>query len=278
MKILILGSSGLIGNTIYSFLSSFREYTIYGSQRNNQTNNNIIKFDAQNIGELESFLCDTKIDFIINCIGITKHRKAIKNVPETILVNSILPWKLLEFSKIFKFKLIQVSTDCVFSGTDGDYSEKSLPNAFDIYGKSKALGEICNDKNCITIRTSTIGHEIENKYGLLEWFLSQKKCYGYSKAFFSGLPTIILAQIIKKYLISNKKLYGLYHIGSKKISKYNLLNKINKIYNAKIDLIFDDTIVINRSLNSDKFKLATGYKPFDWDYMINFMKEHNSSK
>jgi len=218
---------------------------------------NKIKFNALDLSNLGKVFGKMSYDLVINCIGLTKHRKEFINTSNVILLNTLLPWKLKDMSLQYKFRLIHISTDCVFSGKSGCYNEDDLNDAKDVYGKSKSLGEIAEEKNCITIRTSTIGHEIIHKNGLLEWFLSQNTCNGYTKAVFSGIPTIILAQIINKYIIPNINLHGLFNVGGKPICKYDLLSLIHKVYRKKINLIEDDSFVINRSLNSKKFEAHT---------------------
>lgn len=275
MKILVLGSNGMIGNTIFSYLSKVNGFEVYGSEKRKSIQKNILVLNTLNQNDLKYFFHRNFFDVVINCIGITKHRSEIEYPDYVISLNSLLPWKLNNFSKKYNFRLIQISTDCVFSGKKGNYNENDISDASDIYGKSKSLGEIINEKKCVTIRTSTIGHEVIYKNGLLEWFLSQKECKGYANAIFSGFPTIVLAQIIHKYIIPNQNLFGLYHIGSNSISKYDLLKKINFLYKKKINLIFDDTVVINRSLNSEKFKLVTGYNPPEWNELLEIMRKNN---
>lgn len=273
MKILILGSSGMIGHTIFNHLSSLGVYDVFGSKKQKNLKKNVIKLDALNLSNLCKIFEDMSFDLVINCIGLTKHRKEYENTANVILLNSFLPWELKNLSVRYNFRLIQISTDCVFSGQSGFYSEDDFKDANDIYGKSKALGEISDYKNCFTIRTSTIGHELINKNGLLEWFLSQEKCLGYTKAIFSGLPVIVLADIIDKYIIPNVNLFGCYNVVGKPISKYDLLNIVNKQYEKKINLIKDASFVIDRTLNGEKFFKDTGYLPLEWEKLIQIMYE-----
>ena len=166
------------------------------------------------------------------------------------------------------FKLIHISTDCVFSGLRKNYSEKHKPDPKDLYGKSKLNGEFSSTKNLV-IRTSIIGHELNNKRGLLEWFLKQKKeVYGYENAYFSGLTTYELSKIIYNKILFNKKIFGLYHISGNKISKYRLLQKIKKIYKLNLKLNKENNFIIDRSLDCSKFIKKTGYKKVDWNKMI----------
>jgi dTDP-4-dehydrorhamnose reductase len=166
--------------------------------------------------------------------------------------------------------LIFISTDCVFSGKKGFYSELDNPDPIDVYGQTKLLGEP-SGKNVLTIRTSIIGHELNNSQGLLEWFLSQNKvCKGYTSAFFSGFPTTYLAKIFLEFIISNE-FSGLYHIASKPISKYELLLLIKEIYGLNIHIVPSDEIVIDRSLNGALFEKASGFISPEWPELVEFM-------
>ena len=168
-------------------------------------------------------------------------------------------------------RFIHISSDCVFSGSKGMYVESDLPDATDLYGRSKALGEVVNG-NALTLRTSTIGHELHTKYGLLEWFLSQEnECFGFSRAIFSGLPSVVFAEVIKDFVLPNPHLEGLYHISAEPINKYELLKLIASIYGKKIEIKQDREFTINRSLNHEKFKAATSYTPAPWPELIETM-------
>ncbi len=275
MKILVLGASGMIGSCIYSYLKT-KNHSMTGTYyskskiKNHSVIKNIEKLDCLNFGEVEKFISICKADVIINCIGITKHIASKKNVDLIFKLNSDLPILLAKHCLQEKKRLIQISTDCVFDGLRGNYSEYDQPNASDVYGISKANGEI-HDKQNLTIRTSTIGHELSTKYGLLEWFLDQdEQVNGFSKAIFNGLTTNFLAQVINEFAIHDN-MYGLYNISGEKISKYHLLKIINKVYNKKIKIIKDESFIIDRSLNNSKFSKFSNLKVPNWKKMINDM-------
>jgi len=161
----------------------------------------------------------------------------------------------------------------VFSGSKGNYSEDDFPDAPDLYGRSKLLGEVNNESHVLTIRTSIIGHELESKKGLLEWFLMQEKiAKGFHHAFFSGLPTIELSKVIKNHVLS-KALTGLYHVGAAPISKHDLLCLIAKIYCKSINIIKDESVVINRTLNVSKWSHESGYVAPSWSTLLESMYE-----
>jgi dTDP-4-dehydrorhamnose reductase len=190
-------------------------------------------------------------------------------------VNTLAPHRLAGLSKLVDARFIHISTDCVFSGKKGSYTEDDLPDAIDLYGKSKALGEV-DYPNTITLRTSTIGHELNTKHGLLEWFLSQNEsCKGFSRAIFSGLPTVVFAKIIRDIVIPNNKLSGLYHVAASSINKFDLLKIIANKYNKAINIVDDEQLIMDRSLDSTKFESATGYKAPEWTELIDLMKITN---
>lgn len=277
MRTLILGSNGMIGHAIYKVLNKSEKVEVFGTYNKTfdqnilSKNNSFIKLSLNCESDLDYF---TKIikrinpNVIINCIGVIKHKQSEYSTKDIIFLNSLLPHILSDISTQLKTRLIHISTDCIFSGKDGGYTEEDVSDTYDIYGKSKSLGEITNNEH-LTIRTSTIGHEIIGKHGLLEWFLDQKnECFGYSKAYFSGLTNIELANIIMNNILPNTKLKGLYHVGGNKIDKYTLLKLISKIYNKKIIIKKNNEFILNRSFLSDKFYKDTKYQVKKWESLI----------
>jgi dTDP-4-dehydrorhamnose reductase len=281
MKILVLGASGMIGSAMLRALSENPALQLIGSIRSQEEKiiqllspYQLIKgIDLEDINQLNRLFKTAKPDVLINCAGVTKHLPGGNQPIPAITLNALLPHRLAEICNVTGTRLIHVSTDCVFSGQKGMYKEDDLPDAIDIYGQSKHLGEVVA-ANALTLRTSTIGHEIGTKHGLLEWFLSQKECKGYQKAIFSGLPTIEFARVVRDYIIPNKNLAGIYHIGAKPIDKYSLLRLIAVEYKKSISIIPSDELSINRSLNVEKFKLASGYKAPEWPALIHGMRKN----
>lgn len=277
MRIFILGANGMIGSTLFRFFLLQESLDVYGLVRSKFVRENLKLFknilisgDLSNTNTLADLIKEYKPSVIINCAGITKHLKECKDNVKAIQINSLLPHKIVDICKNFDTRIIQISTDCIFSGNKGNYTEQDVPDSIDIYGKSKYLGEIL-DKPHLTIRTSTIGHEIYTNYGLLEWFLVQNKCMGYKNAIFSGITTLELAKVIYKILRYHKNLYGLYHISSKPIDKYSLLKMIAVIYKHTVELTPSLDFRIDRSLNSTRFSLATDYISPQWEEMISSM-------
>ena len=221
------------------------------------------------------------MDIIINCIGVVKQLKEANDPELSIFTNSLFPHQLHNVCREINSKLIHISTDCVFSGRRGLYSENDEPDSSDLYGLSKLLGEI-NDPNSLTIRTSIIGHSINSNHGLIDWFLKQNvKIKGFRKAIFSGLTTLELSKVILKYVLTNNSLNGIIHISNVPISKFDLLNLVSRIYKKSIIISPDDNLIIDRSLNSRKFIKQTGYIPPSWETMIEemyFQKKYENSK
>lgn len=282
MKVLVLGITGLIGRSIFDYLATNNSLEVFGTNRltlNSESKSNLRFYNHYlDISPLEKYILEINPDFIINCIGLTKHIRQSRKPLHSIAINSLFPHQVIEVCRKVDAKLIQISTDCVFYGDKGEYSELDTPDAKDLYGRSKALGEIDNLHD-ITIRTSTIGHEETTKYGLLEWFLSQEEsCLGYRKAIFSGLTTQELSKVIDRYILTDKGLHGIFHIGGNPISKFDLLNIISNVYSKNIEIKPEMKFEIDRSLNSSKFQELTGYKPPTWEKMIINMHSSNLGK
>jgi dTDP-4-dehydrorhamnose reductase len=288
LNILVLGANGMLVHSVYSTLSEDANFKVFGTIRNPSSTkfytsklakNLIPNIDVENYESLIGAFITANPDVVINCVGIIKQLSDSEDALKTVPINTLLPHRLALLSKIFKSRLILVSTDCVFSGEKGDYLETDYPDCKDLYGRSKLLGEITNQKNVLTIRTSIIGHELRGGLSLVDWFLSQKKSvHGFSNAIFSGLPTNELAKIIKVIIMKHKNLFGLYHIAAQPISKFDLLQLIAKIYGLKTKIIKSDAFKINRSLNHGKFSIATGYKPKNWELLIRELKRSSDHR
>ena len=279
---MILGSTGLLGSTLLKYFSRQNNFKCYGAIRKNSDiaklrnikNIKLYKIDYKNKNNIIKIFNKIKPNLIINCIGVVKQLTYKNQLSEIIRVNSFLPHYLTELANLQKkVRFIHLSTDCVFSGTKGKYKETDFPDAQDIYGRSKLLGELTYP-NTLTLRTSIIGHELKTKYSLLNWFLSQKRpVKGYKNAIFSGLTALEIAKLLDRFIIPNKKLNGMYHLSGNAISKYDLLNIIKRVYKKDIKIIIDKNIKINRSLNCNLLQKKTGYKPRNWTKLIQEMFE-----
>ena len=280
MRILVIGASGMIGSTVLRVLSEKLDWEVFGTVRDGNVKRlfpariaeRLVEgIDVQHADVLPGALDRIRPEVVINCAGLTKHKPKAEDVLVSIPINTLMPHRLARLCTLIGARLVHLSTDCVFSGEKGDYVESDVADARDVYGKSKALGEVAYP-NAITLRTSTIGHELQSKYGLLHWFLSQEgSCRGYTRAVFSGLPTVIFARVIRDVVIPNDELSGVNHVAGKSISKYDLLGLVAKVYGKSIDIVPDDSLVIDRSLDAGRFCDATGYAAPDWDEMIRVM-------
>jgi dTDP-4-dehydrorhamnose reductase len=282
MKILIMGATGMLGSAVLRVLDKKPEWQVYGTVRDPSTKrlfgekmwaNIITGINIEQADQLVGLLHSTRPDIVINCIGLIKQKEAVDDPLVALPINSIFPHRLAGLCKLIDARLIHISTDCVFSGSCGNYLESDMVDARDLYGISKAIGEVTYS-HTVTLRTSIIGHELQSANGLLEWFLSQKDvCKGYASAIFSGLPTVVLAGIIRDYVIPNRELSGLYHVASEPISKFDLLKIISHVYGKEIKIIRDDKIVINRSLNSKRFEHATNFVCPGWLDLVKTMQK-----
>ena len=283
MKTLILGASGMLGSAVIRVLSDMSNGTIFGTIGSSNlkkfftpkiAQNLLVGCNVLNYDHLTAIFDRVNPVLVINCISLNKSLLK-KNDPLLMIpIYSQLPHQLSKLCKDTGARLIQISTDGVFSGKKGDYIEADPKDSEDMYGMTKSLGEV-DDIHAVTIRTSIIGHELNSKNGLVEWFLSQnEECECFSDVIFSGFPTVVLAEIIRDFIIPNKDLNGIYHVASKPISRCNLLKLIMEEYGLKIKLIANNKTRIDRSLNADRFKLATGYIPPDWKNLIKSMHSY----
>ena len=273
MKILILGADGMIGHKITQILSKYN-YEIHLNTRKNKEffeknfpkcHINIFDFLRQDVLEL---LNKISPDFIINAAGITI-RRGSENLQNSIKINSELPKKIDFWCKINRKRQIHFSTDCVFSGSKGNYLDSDKPDAKDNYGLSKGKGEI-NSGHTLTLRSSMIGREVFNKTELLEWVIANKnnKINGFYKAIYSGITTLWMSELILKILNDFPTLSGIYNISSQPISKFELITKINELFKLNIDIVKDSSFSCNKSLNSRKFFSQTKLEKPNWDLML----------
>lgn len=273
-KILILGANGMIGHKIYQKLSLEFD-NVYALMKNEHKiiEYSFIKKDkliyinnAENFFELKNIFNTIKPDIIINAIGITIRRSININIEKIISINSLLPRFLENWAYDNNKKLIHFSTDCVFSGKIGNYTESSIPDSLDIYGKTKGLGEVCG-KNTLTIRSSMIGPELTYHTELFDWLISQNNSTisGYNNVIYSGISTIQMSEYITHIIKNNMSMSGIYNISSEPISKYNLLKLL--IDKMKLDIVIkeDQSFSSNKNLISYKFFQETNLKLLNWN-------------
>lgn len=267
-RILVVGATGLLGNAVFRVLSENRDLEVSGTVRNRDAGRHFTAELAQRligIGSLESpdelvrliDSCDPQI--VVNCAAVG--RPAPADPMRSVAIYSVLPQRLAHLCRARGTRLVQIGSDGVFTGRRGNYAESDLPDAEDVYGVAKLLGEV-DGPGITTLRTSIIGPELERGRGLLEWFLAQQgSCQCYTRAIFSGLPTVELAKMIRDVILPRNDLRGLFHVAAQSVSKYDLLRLIAEGYRKEITIVPDDSVVIDRSLSAERLKVSTGYTP-----------------
>ncbi len=282
MTVLVLGGSGMLGHKLWQSLAGrFDTYFTLRSQIESRFQSGL--FDRSRVltgvtaGDFESVagvINSVRPAVVVNCIGIVKQAAASGDPLASISVNALFPHRLAQLCSQKRVRLIHISTDCVFSGRKGNYTEDDVSDAEDLYGRTKFLGEV-GSGGCLTLRTSMIGRELETSHGLIEWFLSQegKTVLGYKRAIFSGFTTIALAEIIARLITEHPDLHGVWHVASKPVSKLDLLELVRDAYGLTIKIEPDESVVCDRSLNGDRFRQVTGLIAPAWPAMIRQMCE-----
>lgn len=280
--ILVLGASGMLGNAVLRFFAGSAGFSAVGTVRSARAaallpevlRGRIVSgIDVGDVDRLAALFAETRPDVVVNCIGVVKQLSEANDPLASIPINSILPHRLAGLAKLAGARFIHLSTDCVFSGKKGSYREDDFADAYDLYGRSKLLGEV-DQPHAFTLRTSIIGHELDGAHGLLNWFLSQAgDVNGFSKAIFSGLPTVEIARVIRDFILPRPELHGVYHVSAEPISKYDLLKLVAATYGRTNAIAPDPRLVIDRSLDSSRFKTATGYVPPSWPALVQTMRD-----
>ena len=280
MRVLVIGASGMIGSAMFRVLRERGDMQVMGSLRSDlamrfftpaQRHDLIAGIDVLSHDALTRVFAQVRPEVVVNCVGLTKHHRASDDPRLSLPLNAMLPHRLADLCAVAGARLVHVSTDCVFSGARGRYAESDPADAMDVYGRTKVLGEV-DYPHAITLRTSTIGHELCTRYGLLEWFLAQKgRCRGFRHAVFSGLPSTVFARVVRDVVIPYPSLRGLYHVGAGAIDKFALLELIAKVYQKQIDIVMDEQFVIDRSLDTSRFSEATAYVAPQWPELIQTM-------
>jgi dTDP-4-dehydrorhamnose reductase len=224
---------------------------------------------ANNPASLGRAIDEWGAQVVLNCIGIVKQRAAAKDAIPSIAINSLFPHQLVQLTTARGAKLIHFSTDCVFSGRHGNYVEDDLPDAVDLYGRSKLLGELAAP-GTLTLRMSIIGRELRGHLGLIDWFLSQRghPVKGYAGALYTGLTTIATADLIAQLIRAHPTLEGLWHVSGEPISKFELLQMVNRVYGLGWEIARDEAFFCDRRLDSSRFRKHTGWHPPSWEEMI----------
>ena len=284
MRLLILGGSGMLGHQLWSGLharhetwvtlrrpvADFAAHNLFDEAKSIQVD------DITDDTALDQAIGQAKPEAVINCVGLIKQRDEASDEALAVRVNAEFPHRLAKRCGETGARLIHFSTDCVFAGTRGNYTEDDPADATDLYGQSKHRGEVTGPQ-CVTLRTSVIGHELGTNLGLLDWFISQRSqtINGFKKAIYSGFTTLEMARIIERILTRHPRLSGLWHVASEPISKFDLLQLCHKKLGWEGVIEPNDEFVCDRSLNGDRFNEATGYKPPSWEAMISELAQQS---
>lgn len=274
-KVLVIGATGMLGHVVYKYLKQQDKFEMFNSVYRTKLTEDSILCDLREEQQLISLFDKVKPDIVINCVGALV-QESKKRPSNAIYLNALLPHKLKDFCDQHQAKLIHISTDCVFSGKVGNYAENDFCDADDVYGRSKALGEIAVEPHC-TLRTSIVGPELkQNGTGLYHWFISQTgEVHGYTKALWSGVTTLELAKAIFKVI--DHELKGLYHVtNGQPISKFDLLTLFNEYRKHKVKIIPHADHKVNKTLEkSDKFDFEVPDYPTMIDEMLKNSKLKN---
>lgn len=280
MRILILGASGMLGHKLCQTYQD--RFEVWGTVRSTEQAYATygLLVPERLLGGVDVYQFDTIIralatarpDAVINSIGIIKQRPTAQDPLISLTVNAVFPHRLANLAQAAGARLVHISTDCVFSGRKGMYVEDDVSDTEDLYGRSKFLGEVYAP-GCLTLRTSIIGRELNSTNGLVEWFLSNRDgcVQGYTGAIYSGFTTLALAEIIADVLENHPQLSGLYHVSSDPIDKYHLLCLVRDAFHVCVAIEPYDGVHINRSLDSTRFRAATGFTPPSWEEMARSM-------
>lgn len=276
MRILILGGDGMLGHRLFADLRHRHDVRVtlrqpleaYRDLGLFDFSTAIAGIDARVTDRLAEVFAAVRPDAVVNCVGIVKQRPSANDAIASLEINALLPHRLAVLCRMAGARLVHISTDCIFSGRKGAYLETDPSDAEDIYGRTKYLGEVAGD-HCLTLRTSIVGYELTRKTGLLEWFLAQHGSVpGFSQAIFSGLTTNELSRVVERMLVDHQNARGVFHVSSSPIDKYSLLMLFRKYLSPDVEVVSDARLVIDRSLDSTRFRNEFGYQPPTWEAMV----------
>jgi dTDP-4-dehydrorhamnose reductase len=280
-RVLVLGGSGMLGHKLLQTLH--RHLEVYATVQSDAAMRACLKVlpdlasdqfqngvDAMDFDTIRGAIAHVQPQVVVNCIGVVKQSTVSHQAVLTVHLNALLPHQLAELCIEKGIRLILFSTDCVFSGRRGNYSEDDIPDPLDLYGRSKLLGEV-NQAGCLTLRSSIVGWELQHQQALLSWFASQrgKHIAGYQRAIFSGLSTLEMARVVSEVIHQWPELSGIFHVAGPPISKFDLLSELRVAQGWEdIDLQPDSAYQCDRSLCGTRFGYATGWTAPGWSVMI----------
>lgn len=280
MRVLILGGSGMLGHKLWqTFAERFDAYATFRQTPGAYARCEIFDparsvghVSAQDFDSVVRALARVRPDVVVNCVGIVKQHAAAQDPYQSIDVNAFFPHRLAQACGATGARLIHISTDCVFTGRRGNYTEADTADAEDLYGRTKLLGEVDYER-CLTLRTSMIGRELQGSHGLVEWFFSQRgqTVRGFTRAVFSGFTTEVLTTIIGDVIVDHGDMRGVWHVAADHINKFDVLTLVKQAFKLDIEIEPDETLVCDRSLDDARFRCATGFVPPPWPQMIEGM-------
>lgn len=266
----------MLGHALFSVLGQRGRLQVFGASRSavdlGAPDRLLSGVDVLQPDDLHRAFAWARPEVVVNAVGLVKQLGNAKDPLAAVPINTLLPHRLAQLCQVAGARLIQISTDCVFTGDKGGYTEDDRTDALDLYGVSKRLGEV-GGPGAVTLRTSIIGRELRTRHSLVDWFLhAPRTVSGYRRAVFSGVTTVELARIVADVVIPCPELAGVNHVSAEPINKYDLLRLLNETYGCGRTINPDDTLVIDRSLNSDRFRAATGWGPPAWPEMLAEMR------
>jgi dTDP-4-dehydrorhamnose reductase len=276
--VLILGASGMLGHMLVRVLSP-RHRVIGTTSSHYKAESPLAKLldreswiggiDVRSLNQVDDLVREIQPDVVINCVGVIKQKMESSNITDAITINSLFPHHLANLCQSQNSRLIHFSTDCVFEGTPGMKMVSDTPNATDLYGTTKRLGEV-DYGDSITIRSSIVGAQIVGTESLFQWAISQKgkKIKGFTGALYSGLTTMTMSKVILEIVDNFPQLSGIQQIASEAITKHDLLRKLNAALGLNLDICPDNTIIYDRTLDGSEFVEQTGIRIPTWDEMI----------
>jgi dTDP-4-dehydrorhamnose reductase len=278
-RVLVLGGTGMLGHKLCQiFGPTFETYATFRAAPPSVPGvfdliHPIEGVVAEDFASVASAIRKVKPAYVINAIGVVKQRREATEAIPSITLNALFPHQVAAVCREESARLVQVSTDCVFSGLKGAYTETDVPDPVDLYGRSKLLGEV-DDGSALTLRTSIIGRELRAGLGLVEWFLGQSggNVRGFANAIYSGLTTQTLCNIIAR-IVDAGSLHGIWHVSSEAVTKYDLLVQLNEAFGAAVTIARDEEFHCDRSLVSDPFWRETGLSRPTWPDMLRVLVE-----
>ena len=277
MRILVFGGDGMLGHellrswrgrhevrvTLRQDAAAYRDYRLFDDS------NPFFGVEVRNLQAVVDVVAQAQPEAVINAVGIVKQRPTASESIPSLEINALFPHRLAQVCKAARARLVHLGTDCVFSGSKGSYVEGDFPDAKDLYGRTKLLGEV-QDPHCLTLRTSIIGLELSRKKSLVEWYLAQRgPIKGFRRAIYTGLTTTEIARAIESFLLHEPQLSGIWHLSSRPINKYDLLKDLTeRLQRRDIELRPDDDFVCDRSLDSSALQKRVRYRVPDWPAML----------